>query len=183
MPEEYGTLAEVYEFLVPEPLLAARHGVELPAEVRRWEDLGDATYDAVFCVGNSLTHARDRHAALAGMARVLEPGGLLALTSRNWELLREQRPGLQVGDELVERDGRSALVIHAWTIPEASEDVHHLDIAVAALDPLAVHAERLAFWPFGHETLDADLRAAGLAPASSTYDPAVERYLVTARRD
>jgi hypothetical protein len=42
------------------------------------------------------------------------------------------------------------------------------------------HTERLAFWPFRHQTLDEDLRAAGLALASSTYAPDVERYLVTA---
>jgi hypothetical protein len=44
------------------------------------------------------------------------------------------------------------------------------------------HTERLAFWPFRHQTLDEDLRAAGLAPASSTYAPDLERYLVTATR-
>jgi hypothetical protein len=42
--------------------------------------------------------------------------------------------------------------------------------------------ERLAFWPFRHETLDEDLRAAGLDAEASTYDPDVDRYLVTARR-
>ena len=41
-----------------------------------WEDLpptGD--FDAVLCVGNSLAHARDRVAALRGMAGALKPGG------------------------------------------------------------------------------------------------------------
>jgi hypothetical protein len=44
------------------------------------------------------------------------------------------------------------------------------------------HVERLAFWPFRHAALDEDLRAAGLAPASSTYAEDAERYLVTAAR-
>ena len=44
-----------------------------------------------------------------------------------------------------------------------------------------VHAERLAFWPFTHEELDADLRAAGWSPEASTWAPDVDRYLVTAR--
>jgi SAM-dependent methyltransferase len=244
--EAYGTLAEVYEFLVPEALLepgdsaaafapvvdglppgarvldcacgigalavglaqrgfavaasdastpmvertralAAAHGVALEAEVRRWEDLeGPAVFDAVFCVGNSLTHARERRAALAGMARVLRPGGLLALTSRNWELLREQRPEPHIDDQLTERGGRRALVGYSWTLPDDWDDHHYLDIAV--VEPAGEghsrrHAERLEFCPFRHETLDEDLRACGLTPATSTWAPDVERYLVTARRD
>jgi SAM-dependent methyltransferase len=171
--------------------LAARHGASLEAAMCRWEELGargrDGRFDAVFCVGNSITHAagRDgRRAALAGMASVLAAGGALVLTSRNWELVRAEGPGLRVSDRLTERDGRRALAIHAWTIPEDWEDTHYVDVAVALLDDaggVTTHAERLQFWPFTHEALDEDLRAAGLEPESSTYEPDVERYLVTAR--
>lgn len=246
MVEAYGTLAEVYEFLVPEPLLepegavaaftavvdqldqgarvldcacgtgqlavglalegfavtasdaspemvdrtralAAERGVALTAEVRRWEELETGVpFDAVLCVGNSLTHARDRRAALAGMARVLRPGGLLAVTSRNWELLRERHPGTEIDDDVTERRGRRALVGRAWTIPDAWEEVHHLDIAIVEPGGAGAsrhHAERLDLWPFRREQLDADLRASGFTPASSTWAPDAERYLVTARRD
>jgi hypothetical protein len=57
-----------------------------------WEDLatqGFAPFHAVFCVGNSLAHARGRDArrgALAAMAEVLAPGGVLVVTARNFEL-------------------------------------------------------------------------------------------------
>jgi hypothetical protein len=44
------------------------------------------------------------------------------------------------------------------------------------------HGERLTYWPFAHDALDDDLRAAGLAPVASTYESGVGRYLVTARR-
>src|SRR5689334_20939257 len=68
--------------------LAAARGVDVPARVCRWEELSWAgEFDAVLCVGNSLTHARDRRVALAGMAAALRPGGLLVVTSRNWELV------------------------------------------------------------------------------------------------
>ena len=43
-------------------------------------------------------------------------------------------------------------------------------------------AERLAFSPFTHQMLDADLRAAGMTPLSSTYAANTDPYLVTARR-
>jgi SAM-dependent methyltransferase len=251
MPAEpYETLAAVYDFLVPEPLLtpqgsaeafapyldpfepgarvldcaagtgplavglalrgfdvvasdaspamvarirelAARHGAAVTASACAWDDLGGqgwAPFHAVLCVGNSLTHApgRDgRRRALRAMAAVLRPGGLLLLTSRNWELVREAGSGLRVGEELTVRAGARGLVVHAWSLGAEWEDVHHLDVAVALLGDdgrVATHRERLAFWPFRHETLDDDLRAAGLVPHRSTYAAGADRYLVSARR-
>ena len=170
--------------------LAADHGVRLRAQACAWEqlagrDLGER-FDAVFCVGNSLT-ARDgpaaRRAALAAMAAVLAPGGLLVVTSRNWERVRREGSGLVVADRLVERDGRRGLVIYAWDIPDARDEPHFLDVAVALLGDggaVTTRRERMRFAPFTPEELDDDLRAAGLTPASSTYAPGVERYMVTA---
>jgi SAM-dependent methyltransferase len=248
--EPYGTLAEIYEWLVPEPLLtpegsvtafadvldaldtgarildcaagighlavglrllgfevtasdasaamvertrrlAADRRVEVPTVLCRWERLVDEgwsdSFEAVFCVGNSITHAPGqtaRRTALGQMAAVLRPGGMLVLTSRNWELVRDQGSGLSIAEQLVERGGRRALVVHGWTIADSWDDPHYLDVAAAFIDTaggVSSHTERLAFWPFHHQTLDEDLRAAGLAPASSTYAPDAERYLVTAR--
>ena len=47
---------------------------------------------------------------------------------------------------------------------------------------VTTESERLTFWPFRHEELDQELRAAGLRPESTTYAAEHERYLVTARR-
>ena len=171
--------------------LAQRREVALRTEVRTWQDWGHigsaVPFGAIFCVGNSLTHAvgRDgRRASLAAMAGVLAPGGLLALTSRNWERLRAARPQLEVGEQLVERAGRSALVVRSWTIPDSWEAPHGLEVAVALLaadGSVTTHRELLAFWPFTEGELDEDLRAAGLEPETSTFTPDVERYVVTAR--
>ncbi len=119
------------------------------------------------------------------MASVLRPGGLLVLTSRNWE--RERAPGsrLDLDDRLVVRGGRRALVVRGWTIAADWDEPHALEIAVALLGAggrLTTHAERLPFWPFSHEMLLDDLRSAGLEPADSTYADTVDRYLVTALR-
>src|SRR5215207_1827219 len=55
--------------------LAAEHGVRLDAATKVWEELDGGPFDAVFCVGNSITHARDRRGALAAMGGVLREGG------------------------------------------------------------------------------------------------------------
>lgn len=171
--------------------LAEAHGVRLRAIVCAWEDLRaavDGPFDAVLCVGNSLTHAEGaagRRSALAAMAGVLVPGGLLAVTSRNWERLRERRPGLDVADQLTYRGGRAGLAIRVWTLPDAWEAPHHLEVAVAELDGqhvVAVVSEHLTFWPFTHPQLTDELRAAGLEPTSSSHTPDADRYLVIARR-
>jgi SAM-dependent methyltransferase len=164
--------------------LAAARGAELRIERCAWEELPDrpwaGAFDAVFCVGNSLAHAdgaTGRRAALAAMAGVLGPGGLLVLTSRNWERVLADLPGLDVADRLVERGGRRGLVIYAWRSDR-------LDIAVAVIEDdgtVTTVREALSYSPFRHEELDADLRASGLTPATSTYDAGAERYLVTAR--
>jgi SAM-dependent methyltransferase len=172
--------------------LASDHRVDVPAVACSWEQLPDQgwadVFDAVFCVGNSLTHAAGRagrRAALGAMAGVLRDDGLMVVTSRNWERLRQQRSRLQVADQLTERDGKRGLVIHAWTIAQSWNEPHYLDVAVALVDHaggVTTHSERLQFWPFTRHTLDEDLRAAGLTPASSTSIYDSERYLITARR-
>ena len=172
--------------------LAARHGVELPTVRCAWEELErqgwEQAFDAVFCVGNSLTHAAGqtgRRAALDAMGGVLREHGLLMVTSRNWERVRDRGPGLEVSDRLTERAGARGLVIHGWTIADAWDEPHFLDVAVAIVDQagrVTTRCERLPFWPFSHETFDGDLRAARLVRVSSTYTRETERYLVVARR-
>jgi hypothetical protein len=51
------------------------------------------------------------------MRAVLGDDGLLVLTSRNWERVRAAGSRVEVGEELVERAGRHALVVYAWSIP------------------------------------------------------------------
>ena len=159
--------------------LAAAHGARVEAGARRWEELEGGPFDAVFCVGNSISHARDRRAALTAMRRVLRErsgdeasgrgsGGLLALTSRTWERSQEE------GEEVVERYGRRARVTHTWHPGE-------LEVSVTFEDDGTTYAERLAYWPFTHEELQDDLLFAGFTPAATTFDSEVARYLVTSR--
>ncbi|CAN5223115.1 class I SAM-dependent methyltransferase [soil metagenome] len=173
--------------------LACEQGVDVQASVCRWEEISargwTERFDVVFCVGNSLPHAagRDaRRAALAAMARTLRAEGLLVLISRTWEQVRAAGSRLQVGEQLVVRDGRRGLPIYSWTIPAQWEEPHFFDVAVALVgDDGAVDTrrERFAFWPFTEKELLEDLRCAGLEPQGAGV-PADKagRYLVTARR-
>jgi SAM-dependent methyltransferase len=152
--------------------LAEQRGVPLEAATRAWADLGGAPFEAVLCVGNSLTHAggrAGRRTALDGMRRVLRDGGRLAITSRNWERAQEG------GEEVVERGGRQATVRRTWL----GGDPQRLQIEVELDGEL--YAERLAYWPFTHDELHEDLRAAGFEPEASTWSPEAARYLVTSR--
>jgi SAM-dependent methyltransferase len=171
--------------------LADRHGVDMSVRECLWEDLGAqgfAPFDVVLCVGNSLAHAPGRaarQAALRAMAGVMRPGGLLVLTSRNFEQIRAEPYRLKAFDHIVVRDGRPGLVIYSWWVAEDWDDMHEFDVAVALIGEdgaVTTPGERLQFWPFRHETLDEDLRAAGLDPDTTTYEPDAPNYLVTARR-
>ena len=171
--------------------LAAEHDTAVDARAVRWEELdrlGLEPFDAVLCVGNSLPHAPGRaarRAALRAMAGVLRPGGLMVLTSRNWELMRATGGGLHAFDSVVERPGGRGVVVYSWWLAEGWDDRHEFDVAVALLNDdgtVRTVGERLAFWPFRREHLDEDLRAAGLVPEATTYAPDVDRYAVVARR-
>ncbi|WP_202613610.1 class I SAM-dependent methyltransferase [Ornithinimicrobium cerasi] len=91
--------------------LAEELGASLRTVRAAWhqltDHLDDASFDMVFCVGNSLHHAegvRGRMAALESMSR------------------------LDVRDELVRRNGRDALVIYRWEIAPHWEQEHHIEL-------------------------------------------------------
>ncbi|MFJ6997950.1 class I SAM-dependent methyltransferase [Streptomyces sp. NPDC003090] len=76
---------------------AAARGVPLAvaAADMRALPLRDGAFDVAVCADNSLPHlltADDVRTALAGMRRVLRPGGLLVLTTRPYDELRRERP-------------------------------------------------------------------------------------------
>lgn len=168
--------------------LARQRKVDVQAEVSSWDALGRLglePFDAVLCVGNSLTHAEGtagRRSALTSMRSQLRPGGVLAVTSRNWEMVRATGSRLQLPNEVVVRRGVRGIVVHHWTIPTRWDLPHSLEVGVALLrdDFVSPHVGRLTFWPFTHEGLLDDLKTCRLAPRTTTYDATVERYLVVA---
>ena len=117
------------------------------------------------------------------MSRLLNPQGRLVLTSRTWELVRAGGTRIDVRDRLVGRRGHDAVVIYSWQIEHLWEQEHHLEIAVAQVEPdgtVLTGSERLSFWPYRYEELVAELQSVGLGIVESTFDPDGEGYMVVA---
>lgn len=172
--------------------LAEAEGVSLRTVAARWDELPDrldaGTFELVFCVGNSLGHAEGREgrlASLAAMSKMLRPGGRLVLTSRTWERERAAGSRLETRDRLIRRGGRDAVVTYYWDIQPLWEQEHHLEIAVAVLQPdgsVRASSERLSIWPYSHDELVGQLNSVGLAVEKTTFDPDADGYVVVARR-
>jgi SAM-dependent methyltransferase len=173
--------------------LAAEFGASVRTLRADWQELpdhfDDATFDMVFCVGNSLHHAvgaRGRVAALESMSRLLRPSGRLVLTSRTWELVRSRGSRLDIGDRLVRRNGRDAVVVYRWEIAPQWDEEHHIEIAVAQVDAgdgtVVVRSELLSCWPYRYDELEVELHRVGLRTETSTFDPEAENYMVVASK-
>jgi SAM-dependent methyltransferase len=172
--------------------LAEEFSAPLTTVRAEWRELtdhfGDASFDMLFCVGNSLHHAegaRGRLAALESMSQVLRPGGRLVLTSRTWELVRAGGSRLEIRNRLVRRNGRDALVVYRWEIAPRWEQEHHIEIAIAQVGAdgsVRVHSELLSCWPYRYDELESDFHSVGLRVEKSTFDPEAEGYMVVATK-
>lgn len=172
--------------------LAEEFGASVRAVRANWEELPghfeDGTFDMLFCVGNSLHHAegaRGRVAALESMSRLLRPGGRLVLTSRTWELVRARGSRLDIGNRLVRRNGRDAVVVYRWEIAPRWEEEHRIEIAIAQVDAsglVVVRSEMLSCWPYRYEELEVELHRVGLRTEMSTFDLEAENYMVVASK-
>ena len=172
--------------------LADEYVASVRAVQAKWDQLpdhfDDDTFDAVFCVGNSLHHATGaagRAAALESMSRLLRPGGRLVLTSRTWEIVRARGSRMDIWNRLVRRNGRDAVVIYRWDIASQWEEEHHIEIViaeVAATGSVLVRSELLSCWPYRHEELEAELGRLGLRIEVNTFDLEAENYKVVARK-
>ena len=173
--------------------LAMQFGASLRTARADWRELTEhfsgASFDMVFCVGNSLHHAEGasgRFASLESMSRLLRPGGRLVLTSRTWELVRAGGSRLDIRDQLVRRDGRDALIIYRWEIAPRWEEEHRVEIAVAQVTTdgsVLVRSELLSCWPYRYEELRSDLESVGLRVEKSTFAPEAEGYMVVATKE
>ena len=173
--------------------LSAVHGRPMNALVARWDELPQclpaATFDLVFCVGNSLGHAEGRAArlsALSAMEQMLAPTGRLVLHSRNWELVRALGTRTEVSDRVIRRRGHDAVVVYSWRLAARWEDEHHVEISVAVLEPdgaIRTRTEVLSLWPYRHQELLTQLHSLGLRVEDDSFDAQGDDYRVIASRE
>jgi len=76
---------------------ARAHGFDLHVSGYDWRNLPDnltGKYDAVLCLGNSLTYlfsAEDRRLTVRNLVELVRPGGLVILDHRNYDYMLENR--------------------------------------------------------------------------------------------
>jgi SAM-dependent methyltransferase len=131
---------------VTEPAAQGRAvlGGAVVADMRRLP-LAAASVDVVVCADNSLPHlltADDVVAALAEMRRVAVPGGLVLVSTRDYDELRRTRPGATPVQVSRDKDGLTA-TFQVWTWHEDGEryDYDHLMLV-----------QQGAGWRVGHRT-------------------------------
>lgn len=96
----------------------ARRGVRaalVPADMRALP-FADGSFEVVVCADNALPHlltAGEVVRALGEMRRVLSPGGLVLVSTRDYDLLREQRPPV-TPPQLAQRGDEVTVTFQLW---------------------------------------------------------------------
>ena len=146
---------------------AAAAGLRIPfhvADLAGMAELDEAPFDAVFCLGNSLVHLltdADLHAALAGLAGTLRPGGLLIVHNLNYDLRWRVQPRFFAaqGGELA---GQQVLV---WRFADYDTAANRIAFHVALFrrQPTGwqVEVHTTPQRPWQHAELTSALEAAG----------------------
>ncbi len=162
-------------------------GLDVPVARCRWDQLPHvlaARFDAVFCIGNSISHCQNDAAmaeALLGMRGVLRPGGLLVVEARDWERLRAERQRFEVREHVALRGDARGICLYVWTIPDSWDEPHRAEIVVLVErnGTLQHHSVALTFSPFRQEDLLGRMARAGLEVVG-VRDSLPGRYVVTA---
>ncbi|HCT80753.1 MAG TPA: class I SAM-dependent methyltransferase [Micromonosporaceae bacterium] len=104
-------------------------GVDIEFGVADFRDLATLPdgFDAVVCCDNALPHLltdADMLDALRGMRARLRPGGLLLITTRDYDQARRDRAAGQAPRAFTDGQGRERMVLQLWQWE--SEDTYHL---------------------------------------------------------
>lgn len=145
------------------------------------------SFDAVFCIGNSIAHSAGAPAMIAALEAfhsILTPGGMLVLDTHDWELVHRAGSRVEIEPGIVERDGTRCVRTYAWHIPAAFGDPHVLEIAPIFLDgPRArLRSYPVRMWPFTRSELRRRLITAGFGSIALDAVPGDDRFTATARR-
>jgi len=145
------------------------------------------SFDAVFCIGNSIAHASDASAmitAFEAFRSILTPSGMLVVDTHDWELVHAAGSRVEIEPGIVERDGTRCVRTYSWHIPEAFGDPHVLEIAPIFLDGdrATLRSYPVTMWPFTRSELKRRLAAAGFESIALDVIPGDDRFTAIARR-
>jgi glycine/sarcosine N-methyltransferase len=164
-------------------------GVQLDITQSSWQDLPERVpgpFDLVLCLGNSLVHTETRAnmiSALEGLRKVLGPGGILVVDSRNWEHLYEAKPRIVTGRRMIERQGVRCMSLYIWTVPDSFDTPCRAEIVLLFADASSALTHRryvIDFTPFRRADLKDAMHAAGLVVVGDSYKPDNPFYAVAA---
>lgn len=164
-------------------------GVEIDIIQSSWQDLPErvpGAFELILCLGNSIVHTETKSnmiSSLEGIKKVLSPGGVLVVDSRNWEHLYESRPRIITSRHVIERQGVRCSSLYIWTIPDDFNVPCRAEIVVLFEDESSAITHRryvIDFTPFRHSDLTDAIRSIGLAVIGDSYQPDSPFYAVAA---
>lgn len=167
---------------------AAQRGLEMPTQAADMRSLPfeDAAFDVVVCADNSLPHlltAEDLRTALGEMRRVLRSGGLLLISTRPYDQIRQPHPASTAPQLHGTGSGRT-VTFQLWDWHEDGEryDLEHFQLIPDGRD-WRVEVRRTTYWALTQEQLTGFVTQAGFdAPAwMLPEDSAFFQPLLTAR--
>ncbi|MEV8099923.1 class I SAM-dependent methyltransferase [Kitasatospora sp. NPDC085879] len=130
---------------------AARRGVEMHTRVADMRSLPfeDAAFDVVVCADNALPHlltAEDLRAALGEMRRVLRRQGLLLISTRPYDRIRESRP-TSTAPQIHGSGSSRTITFQLWDWHSDGEryDLEHYQV-IPDDDDWNVKVRRTAYW-------------------------------------
>jgi SAM-dependent methyltransferase len=174
--------------MVEQAILAAGSAdLTIPLSCCMWENLPvhfTDRFDLLFCIGNSIGHARNREEmlrSLEGMRTVLRKGGKLVIQSRNWEQLRKEKKRF-THFQWRERRGQRCVPLYVWTFPDRFEDAHTIEV-VLVFDcggEVSVRSYPIIYYPFHVEELIERLGYAGFSEIRNGFSEGSSEYRVIA---
>lgn len=129
----------------------------------------DASFDAVLCLGNSLTYLfkkKDRLLTLKNFWRLLKPGGLLLIDERNYvDMLRRKRemraPGFAFKNKSVYR---------GKTIRVRPSHISPAQVVLEYVDQLSGNTNTLHLYPFKKNELENHLATTNFVVRKKLFD-------------
>ncbi|WP_370150765.1 class I SAM-dependent methyltransferase [Streptacidiphilus sp. EB129] len=145
---------------------AARHGLEMTTRDADMRSLPfeDAAFDVVVCADNALPHlltAEDQATALGEMRRVLRRDGLLLVSTRPYDGIRQSHPA----STTPQSHGRGRDRTVSFQLWDWHEDGERYDLELFQLipdgDDWRVEVRRTAYWALTSQQLEGFVTGAG----------------------